>query len=117
VGETSYWDVARRRWQVVVAFAQLGVGIALVASTALDSARPIRDIVIGFVAGLAAGLIVVRPVEQIAAAPPVPARGRHWRGPGGRHARRQMVVVEAVPWPEPQLAERPTPTFARPGRG
>jgi len=114
VGETSYWDVARRRWQVVVAFAQLGVGIALVASSALDSPRPIRDIVIGLVSGLAAGLIVVRPVEQLAE--PSPGRGRHSRHPAGRRATQRMVIVEAAQWPKPEISEYPTPTFARPGR-
>jgi hypothetical protein len=114
VGESAYWDVARRRWQVVVAFVQLGVGIALAASAAFDSTRPIRDIVIGFVSGLAAGLIVVRPVEQLAE--PAQGRGRHSRHPSDRRAIQRMVVVEAVPWPEPELSEYPTPTFARPGR-
>jgi hypothetical protein len=126
VGESAYWHVARRRWQVVVAFAQLGVGTALVASEVFNSTRPLRDIVVGLVVGLAIGLVAVRPAEQLAG-PPAPAAsgGRHWRRPqsGGRHQvtrrrlpEREIVVFTPTPWPRPELTEQPRPTFARPRR-
>jgi hypothetical protein len=124
VGESAYWHVARRRWQVIVAFAQLGVGAALVAAEAFNSPRPLRDIIIGLVVGLAIGLIAVRPAEQLAGPPAVAAgRGRHWerRPPEGRHDSRQPtaqreLVVRIAPWPDPELTERPRPTFSPPRR-
>lgn len=125
MGESGYWRAARRRWQVVVAFAQLGVGTALVTTEALDSPRPLRDIMIGLVVGLAVGFIAVRPAEQLAGPPsPSTSRGRHWQRPqpAGRHhsSRRQLppqeIVVFSAPWPHPELSEQPPPTFARPRR-
>jgi hypothetical protein len=123
VGESAYWHVARRRWRVVVAFAELGVGAALVATAALDSARPLRDVVIGLAVGLAVGLFAVRPADQlIGPATPTVTYGPpgRRRSSGGRHqSGRQQVPVEAVLvraslWPEPELSELPAPTFARP---
>ena len=124
MGEAAYWHVARRRWQVIVAFAQLGVGAALVAAETFDSPRPLRDIIVGLVVGLAIGLIAVRPAEQLAGPPTVAAgRGRHWRPAshgGGHHSHRSVplreVLVHAAPWPHPELSEHPRPTFAPPRR-
>lgn len=124
MGEAAYWHIVRRRWQVVVAFAQLGVGAALVAAETLDSARPLRDIIVGLVVGLAIGFIAVRPAEQLAAPPTAAAgRGRHWQPPpsAGRHHPQRPepqgeVLVRAARWPEPELSERPRPTFAPPRR-
>jgi hypothetical protein len=117
VGESTYWAVARRRWQVVVAFAQLGVGTALVASEGFDSTRPLRDIAVGLIVGLAIGFVGVRPAEQFAG-PPTSARsrGRHWRHPSGVRASQREVLVRSAQWPHPELSERPRPTFPRPRR-
>lgn len=120
MGESAYWRVARRRWQVVVAFAQLGVGTALVTTEAFDSPRPLRDIVVGLVVGLAIGFVAVRPAEQLAG-PPAPAasRGRHWQRQqhvGRRRLPQREIVVFSPPWPHPELTEQPRPTFARPRR-
>lgn len=124
MGESGYWHVARRRWQVIVAFAELGVGTALVAAETFDSPRPLRDIVVGLLVGVAIGFVAVCPAEQLIGRPsPATSRGRHWQQPGGRHhsGRRRMaphreVVVPAAPWPQPELSERPRPTFESPRR-
>lgn len=128
--ESAYWRVACRRWQVIVAFAQLGVGTALVAVEAFDSSRPLRDILVGLVVGFAIGLVAVRPAEQLAR-PPAAAvtRGRHaqqqpprsrrqvsGRHQVSRHRVPQQEIVVFMPWPEPELTEQPRPTFARPRR-
>jgi hypothetical protein len=123
VGESAYWHVVRRRWQVVVGFAQVGVAAALVATEAFDSTRPLRDILIGLAVGLAIGLVAVRPADQLVGPPPATvSTGRHWQRqrPRGRHqsGRRRddpgVVLVRASLWPEPELSETPAPTFARP---
>src|SRR4051794_19495424 len=105
MGEAAYWAVARRRWQVVVAFAQFGVGAALAASEVFDSSRPLRDLIVGLVAGVLMGFVAVRPVEQLASPPPVARRtGRHSRRkPRARARQADVITVRAALWPDPQL--------------
>ena len=95
VGSTGLWDVARRRWQVLAVSIEIGVGVALIATTVADSSRPLRDILLGLLAGLVLGLSLLTPVD---------------------HSAVQQQAEPRTPWPHPELTEQPQPTFAPPGR-
>jgi hypothetical protein len=133
VSHSAYWQVARRRWQIVVAFAQLGVAAALIATEAFDSTRPLLSILIGLGIGVANGLLAVwaagppappRPTKHARSkshaarqtATPIPAR------PRPRSARRQprrhgtQHTVDVPRWPQVELAEYPRPTYPPPLR-
>ncbi|MDT4920932.1 MAG: hypothetical protein QOI15_1834 [Pseudonocardiales bacterium] len=112
--------------------AELGVGIALVATAAADSGRPLRDILIGLVVGVALGVSLVTPVDQSALRAAAAAGGRHGRrrrdrpvipqpadaaAQAAQAAHRPAIVqFTATPWPHPELTEQPRPTFDPPGR-
>jgi hypothetical protein len=112
------WDVTRRRWQVLLLCVEAGVGIALIATAAADSGRPIRDLLIGLVAGFTLGLSLVTPVDHSARRSATAGSGR--RRAGGRRAAAQarwahqpaIVTFASTPWPHPELTDQPEPTFA-----
>jgi hypothetical protein len=125
VQATGTWDLARRRWQVLAVGVETGVSIALLATTVADSSRPLRDILIGLTVGFVLGLSLMTPVDHSARQPTGRTR-RHRRyrrrtvhaDPAAARRAQQPALVSfpATPWPHPELTEKPTPTFAPPGR-
>jgi hypothetical protein len=119
----------RRRCLVVVGCVEVGVGVALIATAAGDSSRPLRDILAGLFLGLLLGLSALEPAS--AARPrgrAVPRHGRGKRSLARQRARRaaqrgawarhpDMGQFASVRWPDPQLTEAPSPTFPPPSRG
>jgi hypothetical protein len=86
-----------------------------------DSSRPLRDLLIGLVAGSAFGLSLLSPVDHSlrrrAAAPVRRRRGaRPVAATGQRIPQPAIVVFPSTPWPDPELIDRPRPTFAPPPR-
>lgn len=129
MGYTGRRAAAPRHWWVVAASVEVGVGVALIATTAGDSSRPLRDIVAGVFLGLLLGLSALEPASS--ARPQGRAVARHGAGrrrlarqPARRAAQRGTRTIQpeirhfaALTWPDPQLAESPRPTFpAPPGR-
>jgi hypothetical protein len=116
---------ARHHWVVVAVGIELGVGVALIATTAGDSSRPLRDILAGLFLGLLLGLSALEPVSSgRAVARHGAGRRRLARQRARRAAQRgawarqpDIIRFASVTWPEPQLSESPTPTYpAPPGR-
>jgi hypothetical protein len=118
----------RRRWVVLAVSVEVGVGVALIATTAGDSSRPLRDILVGLFLGLLLGLSALEPVSS--GLPWTRAVARHGAGRrrlapqrarraaqrGARASQPDIVHFASVTWPEPQLSESPAPTFPAPPR-
>jgi hypothetical protein len=118
----------RRHWVVLTVSIEVGVGVALIATTASDSSRPLRDILAGLLVGLLLGLSALEPVSS--GPPRTRTVARHGAGRrrlarqrarraaqrGSRAKQPDIVHFASVTWPEPQLSESPSPTFPAPPR-